>query len=257
MKISVIVPSNNASEINGFLRSFDTLNNFKNLCEVIIIGNGDVHYDSILGGHSVHYSVKRIDEDYTNKLIPFAKLRGEGMKESNADFFLFLDDDNRFNAGSENFYLNCINFLNNNPNCHILQADRKKVGKSGMHIKKDGFFWTGYGLFLKNINLDFKSIFNLYGACEDLLYSYEILDKGGIPYIAYGNPTTRDISLPNDHKQHNNISYSKDTLESNIIGYIKEKFDKDGSWDFYSNIKNLEFPSILKEKIENRIKNEF
>ena len=246
MKIAVIVPSNNVKNINAFIDSFFNMKEFSKKCELVIIANGDLKPRDINSKEKFHFIGYYNDFD----IVPFATLRALGMSKVECNYFLFLDDDNLFPNKSDEFYMKCYNFLELKRNCSILQAERFKKGLYGFKRKVDGFFWTGYGLFIKNVNLSYLRYTSLYGACEDLLYSYETLNKEGLPYIVYGNPTTRDKSKPNDWNQKNNKNYSKELLDDNIIGYIKEKYDN--NWDFYSNIKNLKLPKKLQEKLNER-----
>ncbi len=130
MNINIIVPTNNAQEINNFIFSLDKMKKFKKHATLIIIGNGNVHYDSILGGHSVKYEFIRSNNDYSNELINFYELRLEGMKNSNCDYFLFLDDDHRFGNLSDSFLISCIKILEYIPECTVLWTDQDKKDKT-------------------------------------------------------------------------------------------------------------------------------
>lgn len=263
MKISVIVPTNNIENINGFIESFNSMKHFSKKCEIIINPNGNINTKDIIRADNVvclnqNYKL----ENFENKIVPFVKLRGFPMAytyvNGGTDWFLFLDDDNRFPEGSDEFYIQCYNFLDFDPTCSVLELSNK--GNSGIYEKTDGFFWTGYGLFLRHTELIItdimKDIIYLKGACEDILYSYLTLEYSGLPYVIYGNPTTRDKSKPNDWNQNNNPSYSEEVLNNNVIGYIRKKFNEP-NWEFYKNINCLRLPKLLQEKINNRMNNEY
>lgn len=271
MKIKVIVPTNNVERINGFIKSFNSMENFSQYCKIIIIPNGNIDIDNIKQDHNVElFPYSDRFKNYENKIVPFMKLRTlpmilstiddikrdfytkEIIEDNRPDWYLLFDDDNRFPDDSDFFYSICIRLLKKAKDCSVVELSNKKnIGK--INNKIDGFYWTGYGLFIKRLHIfdNHKEILNLLGACEDLLLSYLTLDKYGLPYTFYGNPTTRDKSKPNNWNQKNNPSYSKEILDNNIIGYIRERFNEP-DWDFYGNIKNLSLPKELNKKIINR-----
>jgi len=253
MKIDVIIPTNNIKEINGFINSFNTMINFKKYCTLVIIGNGKVIKKSIKNTSNVKFI--RDDNNYSNQLVPFAKLRGIGMKNSIANWFLFLDDDNRFPKECDSFYMKIVNFIYNSKDCCTIQLDRKRIGKRRTKIQESGFFWCGYGLLIKNVFKIADELINFKGCCEETLFSYEALDKFGLPYICYGNPTYRDKSKSDKWNEENNESYSEKVIQDNIQGYIQNKY-KDKNWRYYNDIPNGNFPKKLKEKIEKRFYNE-
>jgi len=255
MKIAIIIPTNNLKEINGFIKSFSQLSSFKKFCELVIIGNGNVNKSKINYTNNLSIRFIRINEDYTDKIIPFAKLRGEGMRKSNADYFLFMDDDNRFLKSCDSYFVNCVQFLQDNPLCSILQADKTRDKKYGAYYKSDGFYWTGYGLFLKNIIRDYNQLLDFKGCCEETLFAYETLNLDGLSYTMYGNPTWRDTSKHPKWNEENNNSYSEEVIQNNIQGYIQEKYC-DSNWRYYQNIPNTSLPNLLQEKINKRIKYE-
>lgn len=254
MKIDVIVPTNNSQEINSFISSFDKLTEFKKYCTLRIIGNGHVYYDSILGGHSVDYNLIRVDNNYYKKLVPFAALRYAAMAQSNADFFLFFDDDHRFHQDSDRFLMDCMELLELRSHISVLCTNKPKDYHYGFSIKRDGFIWTNKGLFIKNImnQLDYGVHSCLLGAGEDLLISYMVLEKEGLPYEYYNSDITRKEKRHVDGKVIENISYSKEVMENNIIGYIKKYFDdKDWTHDSYNFINS--YPNRLKKILEKRL----
>ena len=192
MKIDVIIPSNNKKEINGFISSFSKLTFFRKFCQLVIIGNGSLQKKDIEFTNSLSIKFIRVDEDYTNKLIPFAKLRAKGMIESDSDYFLFMDDDNRFPEGCDAYFIGCVQFLQDNPICSILQADKTRQKRQGIYYKSDGFYWTGYGIFMKNVIQDYSKALEFFGCCEETLFAYEVLDVYGLSYTIYGNPKQRN-----------------------------------------------------------------
>ena len=256
MKIDIIIPTNNSNEINGFIMSFDKLERFKKHCRLIIIGNGNVHYDSILGGHSVDYEVIRDNNDYSNKIVPFAKLRSFGMIYSNCDFFMLLDGDHRFSELSDKFLMKMINELKTNKDLSILFLDRERDGKKGLSIKKDGFIWTNKGLFIKNIGIDFSIFSNLMGCGEDLLFSYLTLEKFGIPFVFNGSEIERKSKrvFKKGDKEVKDISYCKNTIDNNIYKEIRERYHQP-NWCNEAIYYNTKLPTYLKRIIDARISN--
>lgn len=246
MKISVIIPSNNKKRCKEFVESFMSMENFSSNCEIIIIGNGSFTECTML---AIKYHVTFIYDDWKGDIIPFAKLRGLGMKIAKGDYFLFLDDDNRFPDGCDEYYSKTLCLLKD-INCTTLQADRKR-SYSGLSIQESGFFWTGYALFIKNNFKITDKMLSFIGCCEETLYSYEALNQDGLPFIFYGNPTYRDKTKPSKWNEENNESYSEEVIQENIQGYIQEKY-QDKKWRYYNNIPNGDFPKTLKQKIEER-----
>ena len=250
MKISVIVPTNSIKRINEFINEYDNLNNFYSFANLIIIGNGEVEEENIPILPKVHF----IRYEKVFNIIPFTELRGIGMETVNPDFFLFLDDDHRFNENSDIFLVRCINFLQSHKECGVLQLRKRNIEKNSFYVKRNAHIWTDRGLFIRNINFEYKKLYQLIGACEDLLYSYEVLNKSYIPYEVYNAPIERGCTLPNNYKELNDKSYNEKVLDENIIGYIREKYNEQ-DWKFYGNLKYLSYPFHLKNLIKSRLSN--
>ena len=251
MKISVIVPSNKNKEINEFCKSYSKLTEFKKHAELIVIGNGEV---------KSAYCDKFIRYEKDFDIIPFVELRGLGMLNSDSNFFLFLDDDHRFKNGADRFLMECISFLEEDNMCGVLQLDKKRSIKDWFEIKNDGYIWTSRGLFIKNTHMDIEHLFSLKGACEDLLYAYETLVYGWIPYKINQPFIIRDESKPNNDKELNDKSYSKEVLDENIVGFINHHFS-DPSWEFYGHLYNLRYPidvrDVILKTINKQMRKEF
>jgi len=254
MKIDIIVPTNNIQEINSFIFSLDKMKEFKKHIQLIIIGNGDVDYEHILGEHSVNYSFIRIDEDYKDKAIPFTSLRLSGIAYSHCDYFLFFDDDHRFNKKLDTFLMKCIETLEEVKDCSILCTDKNKNRNTGLKLKTDGFIWTNKGLFIKNIfnKLDFGIYSMLLGAGEDLLFSYMVLEQEGLPYILYGSDITRKEKRYINGNIIPNMSYSEEIMNNNIIGYLRHYFN-DKEWIHQSDHFDTTFPKKLQDILNKRI----
>ena len=262
MKIEIIVPSNNIEELNGFIESFNRMKKMKMIYNIVPILNNQSYYkDQELKKSN---EIKRICR-YNPKMkitkkgniIPFADLRYAGMKVSIADYFMFMDDDNRFKLESDDYYVEVASILYNNKEITTLQCDRKRDGKIGLHIQENGFFWTGYSLIIKNNSIAYlrDEFPGYYGCCEETLFAYKALENEGLPYIYYGNPTSRDTSKPADWNQNNNPSYSEEIIQNNIQGYIQNHYD-DNNWRYYENIPNTRFPKGLLKKLKARGYNE-
>jgi len=249
MKISVIVPTNNIKRINEFIDRYNKLINFKYLANLIIIGNGEV--ENIQTSQNIHFI--RYEQDFD--IIPFVELRGIGMNHIDCDFFLFLDDDHIFNESADIFLIKCIKFLKFHNECGILQLRKHKFNRSNFYVKRNAHIWTDRGLFIRNTkNLNYAKLFKLKGACEDLLYAYEILNESYIPYEIYNTPIERGCSLPKNHKEKHNPSYNEKILDDNIIGYIRDKYNH-SKWKFYGNLKSLGYPFHLRNLIKSRLSN--
>ncbi len=254
MKIDVIVPTNNINQINGFIDSFSKLGFFKYSCELVIIGNGEVTEDKIVS-NNLFYSFVRYNKKINDGLVPFAELRNSGMLNSDSDYFLFMDDDHRFEGGADCYLMECLHRLENY-NCSVLCTDRDRDGKKGLHLKLDGFIWTNRGLFIKNVGIDFSKFKTLLGAGEDLLFSYYTLKKEGLPYIFYGSKITRIEKRFINGKKKRNPSYTKKVMHNNCIGHIRKEFD-DRNWIHESDDKCINYPNKLQVKINERINESF
>jgi len=256
VKVSIILPSNNKEKTEQFIKQFNSLRFFRGFVDIVIIGNGQFK-ESPKGLWNKDCFIK-IDEDYTDKIIPFAKLRGLGMAYSSSDWFLFLDDDHFFEEKDkrevEEILMKSLVFLDNHLDCGVLQLHKKSDKKSSFYIKKNAHIWTDRGLFIKRINFDYKKLSKLKGACEDLLYAYEVLNTGLLPYCLYNCKIKRGCNLPNDYKENNNESYKEKLLDENIIGYIRKKYGQD-NWGFYGNLKYLGYPNFLRQMIKKQLTN--
>ena len=250
MHVSVIVPSNNIKRINEFINSYDNLVNFSDFAELIIIGNGELKEEHI----PILPNVSFIRYDKEFDIVPFTELRGIGMKESKSDFFLFLDDDHRFKPSSDIFLIECLNFLINHNECGVLQLEKDHPTRSGFYIKRNAHIWTSRGLFIKNIGFNYNELFKLKGACEDLLYGFEVLNQMFLPYCIWNSGIRRNSKVPNNHKELHDKSYNESLLNKNIIGYIRKKYN-DFNWKFYGNLRQLKYPNSLKTSIKSRLTN--
>jgi len=93
------------------------------------------------------------------------------------------------------------------------------------------------------------------GAGVDLLFAYLALEKEGIPYIMYGSPITRKEKRWKDGELlYEDPSYSKQTMDNNIIGYLRDRYDETEDWVHQSDSFKTRFPNKLKRIIDERIK---
>lgn len=246
MNVDIIVPSNNVDNINKFIKSYMSLNlaTRKNFRLKVVLNN--IKDDRRI------YCINEVDWIWYNDefdIVPFLALRWKAMEDSDADFFLFLDDDHTFEEGSDRLLNNCLNFLHNHKECGLLQLEKANILK-GFHVKKNAHVWTSRGLFIKNIGFNFGNFLNLVGAGEDLFVGYTALVKGYIPYCHYNSTIKRNPPYTdNRYQELNNPSYSEDLLDKNIVGFIRQIYD-DPDWRFYGSLENLKYPNKLKEIIQ-------
>lgn len=251
MNVSVIVPSNDKNRINDFIKSYAKLKNFMKISKLIIIGNGDLKEEDI----KVRDWITYIQYKKSFDIIPFAELRGIGMNYyKDADFFLFLDDDHRFNEKTDDFLIQCNSFLLSHDDCGVLQLEKNNTSKNGFYIKRNAHIWTSRGLFIRNLGFDYNKFYTLKGACEDLLYGFEALNHSYLPYAIWNSGITRNGTKNNRHKELNDKSYSEKLLDNNIIGYIRNKYN-DPKWKFYGNLHMLNYPKFLKILMKSRLSN--
>jgi len=259
MKISVIVPSNDKRRMNSFIRRFDKMKTFKNKVTLVIVCNGGLKSSDLIVKPYIHTVDSNECNDTDKAIIPFAKLRGLGMKSVKADWFLFLDDDHEFDDNANKNLLHSIEFLKTHKDCGVLQLEKDNKEKIGFYIKKNAHIWTSRGCFIKNIDFDYDKFDKLVGACEELLFAYTVLYEGFIPYCIWNSGISRNSPVENSklgkrHKEFNDISYLEKTLDDNIIGYIRELYgDKD--WQFYGKLSNLTYPNDLRQRIKSRLSN--
>jgi len=255
MEISVIVPSNSAERTNEFLKSFHTMKEFNKHCKIIIVANNEFNTNNIINT-SENYNVRIIykNEFHKDGIVPFLSYRWNGIKENPFfDYCLFLDDDHKFSKESDRYFMNCITLLNELKDCSVLCTDRNRDGKNGVELKEDGFIWTNRGLFIKNIFNKIKPDLSLLGAGEDLLLSYLVLSIEGLPYIYYGSEVTRvEKRYKNGIQVKNDMSYSKETMNNNIIGFIRNEFN-DKDWIHENRNNHVFYPKKLQNKINERV----
>jgi len=252
MKVSIIIPTNNVKKINKLINSYSTLLKFKKISELIVIGNGEVYEKDIKNKKEIKFI--RFEEEFD--IIPFVELRGVGIEQSIGENLLFLDDDHCFMKGSDSFLIDCVDFLDKHNECGVLELKKKNVAKKGFYIKRNAHIWTDRGLFMRNIFVkdEIKSFYKYVGACEDLIYSYEVLNNSYIPYEIHNSPISRKSEVSNRYKEFNHPSYSKELLNLNVIGFIKYKYN-DKDWKFYGSLNSLEYPRHLKNLIKSRLSN--
>ena len=157
------------------------MEDFNKICEIIIIGNGPFSNCTTL---PIKYSnVKFTYYEWSGNIVPFAALRGKGIKKAKGKWLLFLDDDHIFRKEADLFLINqVLPFLRDTYNCGLLQLEKMNEEKSGVYKKENAHVWTSRGLLIKNIGFPIKKYNDLLGAGEDLLYGYHTLSEGYKPY---------------------------------------------------------------------------
>jgi len=256
MKISVIVPSNSLCRIETFVEEFDKLLLFKKMVTLIIVCNGELKTKNVPKRKYIKCIQfnKKIKE---NDIVPFVELRGVGMKERSADWFLFLDDDHTFDDNADTTLIKSLKFISHHNECGILQLEKQNKEKDGFYIKENAHIWSSRGLFIRNIGFDYNKLSKLKGACEDLLFAYIVLYESYLPYNYYNSGIHRNSPLEKGKygkrtKEFTDISYQENTLDKNVIGYIRNLYF-DYNWKFYGHLQYLEYPNFLKERIKSRL----
>lgn len=244
MKIAMIVISNRPEMLERFTNSLDDIipglrNQFELCCLLQPPFTGE------------EPCLAKVDRwalrPAPGKPTPFAKLRKEAMLlYPDCDWYWSLDDDHYFaNSGGETFTKTCYEFyydvfqyLKYNHDAGVLTCRGYVGGYSwGYDFKvnpDNGLVATDKGgIFFRNIGPD--SIVEpeeeeLVGALFESLASYNIMSFKLNHVRRYNSPIKNVV--PGAEKRidvSENISYSNETVNANIQGHIREKF-QDPNW---------------------------
>ena len=239
----MIVISNRPKNLHRFLNSTFILSNIRHMFEIYVLAQYPVtgleHFLSITD------NVKIIEP--VSAPVPFAYLRRQAMLMApDSDYFWSLDDDHVFaNSNGKTFSKTCsdyyrevFEFLENNQDTGVVTCRGFVGGYSwGYKFVKNpinGLVATDKGgIFLKNVGVD-KIVSEdegmLVGALFESLAAYNILSLGYNHIRRYNSPVK---NIPPGKEKHidgsSNISYCDETVNANIQGYIRKKFD-DPNW---------------------------
>lgn len=259
MKLAIVTISNKKNELIKLAKSIKKIGIN---CDFFVCAQ---EFDNILfQDDEVNITQIIINPKSESKMpVPFAKLRRNVMKlaadYSDYDYFWQLDDDhilrnsngNTYCKTSYQYHEEVFEYLSKNPQTGVLSIKGflggANCGYSFLKNPKNGLISTNKGgLILKNIGID--NICNEYeskllGALEESLFAYNIMSNG-YDYVVRFNSST--YQKPCSAKIGNiiNISYSDETVNSNIQGYIRKKFD-DPVWYHSSKLYPNKIAKIL------------
>jgi hypothetical protein len=176
-------------------------------------------------------------------LLDMVKWYNIGMSMgSDAEYFLIVDDDHHYKAANDTrpssgtYYQECLDFMDTHPNVGFMMTKSYFGGAAWGDTPKinpdNGLVSLGWGMFLRNVPAfqltDEELAFQ--GSMVESLLCYKIMAMGYDLAKRFNCPTLKD---PGKTVGSGGISYSHETLNANIVGYIRRIYD-DPTWEHES-----------------------
>lgn len=244
-KVGFIIPSNRPDQLSKFLRTKALLNKINSISKFCL-----VYQDPVNGPDYDFGAFKKIDEFDPTPPLPMLQLRRHGLDlTEDCEYICCLDDDHEFVEESDEYYMECVEFMDNN-------ADIGVVGlKSGLDTgwirnPKDGLFQNGTGgMFYRNIGKDKmfpKECHDFVGVLSEPLMAYNIINEGFNCAKRFGCKNKRLKGDPDKfvNMETNNITYSEQVANKNVQGYLRDKFN-DPEWRYSSKM----YPKTIADKL--------
>lgn len=187
----------------------------------------------------VRWDLKCISRGYYDAPISMVMIRNDTMMiNPDLKYYMFMDDDTKFNPGAGKHYNDILCFMDEDNNLGSVMSagflgGYNYVGKLKDNIAK--WWMTNRGLILRNIILENntresvvygkEALRNAVGGMEEIVACCEMLSRGYITATYFNNPTTAKASNLTD----GNNRYEKDTIHDLEIfseGFKKYLLDK-------------------------------
>jgi|GEM_PF-5029664 len=256
MIIAICVPSNNIEHADKYLFSERSLSNIEPLflkgkvCFSIVAQGDDwKKYSSIIETRLKSFNIdyRILFQNETNPCQIF-KLRHQSFYNfRTAKYFISVDDNIQFSEGTKKFpensgyrYGQCIDYLENNPNCGIVNC----VGSLGGNLDKYEIkrydigkeIATAKGLVIRNVcggRLFPSETLDFYGCREELIMALNFNRLGYYTAKQFNNPTKHKelhswksvLGQEVSEKDNNNL-HNVDLTNEYALKWIRQNFDE-------------------------------
>lgn len=243
--IGFVVVSNRPAKLKRFIKSFQHIPILRSKSCMILTHQSPVdvppnEFDRAVG-------LPPFDK---SKPLPMLQLRRHGIAlTSDCKYICYLDDDHQFAPSrpgktfyksSEEYYLECIDYMDENQDVGILSLRGYFGGYSwGYGFKKmpsNGFIENNAGgIFMRNIgheNIFPPECYSFVGVMSEPLCGYSIMSQGYKYAKRFNCPNKFEAPGKSKHVSNGAVlSYSEQIANENVQGYIREKFD-DPTWRY-------------------------
>lgn len=275
MKIGVVLPT--YRDPNGkwdriFKRFIDSLDNIENVNNLEFLVNYQNPY-KLSDNNLLDYLESRIRElnstwslkikSNTYDKISMVVIRNDCMKMNmDCDFYLFIDDDMKFNKGAGDCYNEMINFFKEDEELGMIMSAGFLGGYNYKHKLKYAISKHWYvcrGLMIRNLHISedsplySKDILDLHeGGYEEMPIAMEVTSLGLKMATHFNNPTTHKIVMT-DKNNGKEARYSDDNIHKvdiafdSISKFIKSRYNID-----YEIKSNKDFQVVLNMINKNR-----
>ena len=256
MKIGLIMISNRPDNLAKFVQNLDRLGEFgDHLVKSVLIQSPFSGNESCLGEFDRVGHDDAVDSRV--EAVPFLRYRRKAMAlVGDCDWFWQIGDDHVlrdskgevFSKTLSEYYMDVLDFISANNRIGVVSCKGFFGGRcagyrfntnptNGLISADNG------GIFFKNIGIDSIISYEdamLVGAIEEMLVSFNIISEG----YGFARRFNSPVTTPKYKKIGDAISYSIDTLDANIQGRIRQKFNSP-----YWNFEEKKFPKQIMDMI--------
>lgn len=158
------------------------------------------------------------------------------------EYFLIVDDDHHYKGpqgdkvSSGIYYQQCLDYLDSNTDVGFMMCKSYFGGAAWGDVPRknpdNGLISLGWGMIMRNVP-EFKFTdeeLNFKGSMVESLLCYKMMELGHRVAKRFYCPTLKD---PGKTVESGGISYSNETLNANIVGYIRRRYN-DPTWEHES-----------------------
>lgn len=196
-----------------------------------VIGQHPVTHDMLINQPDVRFTI--VSPPAIPGLIEMVMWYNIGMAMGiDCEYFLIVDDDHRYKPGSGKYFQQCIDYMDAHPDVGFMMTKgyfgSAAWGDAIVKHPANGLVNLDRGMIMRNVaEFEFnEEELGFVGTLVESLLCYKMMALGYNVAKRFCNPTLKDRS-----KRLNNglISYSDETLQANIGGYIRRIYN-DPTW---------------------------
>lgn len=168
-------------------------------------------------------------------LVDMIEWYAEGMSRCiDAEYFLFVDDDHHYVPGSGNYYQECLDYMDANPDIGFITTHKNAGGwiedkaGEGFYEPTDGMISLGRGMIMRNID-DFligEEELGLKGGLFESWLGFRVMELGYRYVKRLGCPTLKDPSHKVDCGA--GPTYDSRWMDRHILGYVRKRYSDPG-----------------------------
>lgn len=243
------------SEINNiqFLYNFQGFDKDREL-EIIKMIEDSLTYNST-------WSHKYVFNSYYPQPVSMVKIRNDVMMlNPNHTYYIYLDDDIKFNPGStQKVWRLAIDLLDGNDDVGLIMMAGYLGGSywvNKLKVSTDKFWMTNKGLFLRNLYKEYSPIYDKYildnhiGGLEEMIASYMISAEGLKCGTLFNNNTIHKcakVTLGNEFTDEHDDIHNPHLAYDNMEDIIRNHYD-DKSYDISTYSRILRYNRVLYNK---------